>query len=25
MLPRSWQTTELAAWNTGFEYNLAQG
>ena len=25
MLPRSWQTTELAAWNTGFAYNLAQG
>ena len=25
MLPRSWQITELAAWNTGFEYNLAQG
>jgi catechol 2,3-dioxygenase-like lactoylglutathione lyase family enzyme len=25
MAPRSWSMTELAAWNTGFEFNLAQG
>jgi len=25
MAPKSWQMTELAAWNTGFEFNLAQG
>jgi catechol-2,3-dioxygenase len=25
MVPRSWQFTELAAWNTGFEFNLANG
>jgi catechol-2,3-dioxygenase len=25
MAPRSWQLTDLSAWNTGFEFNLVQG